>query len=210
MSALVNFALSFFFSFTGSIPPGTINLTAVQLGLDGRPRIAWRLALAAALAEYFYAFLAVKFADLITTSPLIVKNFHLIGATVMLTLGILNLRSATSPTNWTVKLQNSGFRRGLALGLLNPLALPFWIGVSAYLKSQHWIDLSDPWRLHAFLLGVSAGVYTLLVAVAYLAQKVILIFKHKTFINKIPGFVMLGLGAYGLVLYGLSLLRPAS
>ena len=43
----MNFFISYFFSFTGSLTPGTINLSAVQLGLDKKPQIAWRLALAA-------------------------------------------------------------------------------------------------------------------------------------------------------------------
>jgi len=47
----VNFFFSFFFSFTGSLTPGTINLSAVQLGLDKKPHIAWRLALAAGIME---------------------------------------------------------------------------------------------------------------------------------------------------------------
>lgn len=46
MSAVINFLLSFFFSFTGSLTPGTINLSAVQLGLENKAGIAWRLALA--------------------------------------------------------------------------------------------------------------------------------------------------------------------
>ncbi|HTL08581.1 MAG TPA: hypothetical protein VL307_10005, partial [Chitinophagaceae bacterium] len=57
----MNFFFSFFFSFTGSLTPGTINLSSVQLGLDKKPHIAWRLALAAAMVEYMYAWVAVKF-----------------------------------------------------------------------------------------------------------------------------------------------------
>jgi threonine/homoserine/homoserine lactone efflux protein len=201
MNAIINFSLSFFFSFTGSIPPGTINLSSVQLGLEQKANIAWRLALAAAIMEYFYAFLAVKFESLITSAPLVVKNFHLIAAIVMLTLGALNLRSASRPSDFSLKFQNSGFRRGLLLGILNPLALPFWIGVTAYLKSQHWIDISTGFRLHSYLFGVSLGVFTLLVSVAYLAKKVIVLFKQSTFIKKIPGLVMLALGSYALIRY---------
>ncbi len=201
MTAVLNFLLAFFFSFTGSIPPGTINLSAVQLGLDRQAAIAWRLALAAAMAEYVYAFLAVQFEGFITSSPLVIRNFHLIAACVMLTLGALNLRAASGPTNLTRRLQRSGFRRGLVLGLLNPLALPFWVGITAYLKSQHWIDLSRPVWLHAFLLGVSLGGFTLLVSVAYLAKKVLVLFKQQEFIRKIPGYVMLVLASYALVRY---------
>ena len=201
MQALVNFSLSFFFSFTGSLSPGTVNLSCIQLGLEHKARLAWRFALAAAMVEYGYAFLAVTFEKLITSSPLIIRNFHLLAAIVMLTLGILTIRSVTAPSNFSQRLQNSGFRKGLMLGILNPLAMPFWIGIVAYLKSVHWVELTTPLKLHAFLLGVSAGVFTLLVLAAYLATRALRFFKENTTIRKIPGYLMLVLGTYALVRY---------
>jgi threonine/homoserine/homoserine lactone efflux protein len=210
MSAFINFLLSFIFSFTGSLAPGTVNLSSLQLGLDNKAYLAWRFALAAAIMEYIYAFLAVTFEKFITSSPVIVQNFHLIAAIVMLTLGILNIRSASKPTNLSVRLQNSGFRRGLVLGILNPLAMPYWIGMVAYLKSQHWIDLTTPLQLHSFLLGVSAGVFTLLVLVAYLASRVIRLLRENQLIRKIPGYLMLILGIYALIRYIVMLLFPAT
>ena len=198
----MNFFFSFFFSFTGSLTPGTINLSAVQLGLDKKPQVAWRLATAAAFMEYIYAWLAVTFERYITSSPLVTKNFQLIAALVMLTLGTLTLRAAAKPTTFTNRLQNSGFRRGLALGILNPLAMPFWIGVTAYLRSQHWIDLSTNFQLHSYLAGVSLGVFTLLVTVAYLANRVVVLIQHKSdLLKKIPGFIMLLLGVFALLKY---------
>src|SRR5688572_5925833 len=139
MDVLQNFFLAFIFSFLGSIPPGTLNLTVLQLGLDKKINIAWRFAAAAALIEYPYAWLAVAFKNYITTSPVILDNFKLISAVVMITLGALNIWSAQRPTVFTEKFQESGFRRGIVLSILNPLAMPFWIAVTAYLSVQGWI-----------------------------------------------------------------------
>lgn len=210
MIAFINFLLSFTFSFTGSLTPGTVNLSSVQLGLNNKAYLAWRFALAAAIMEYMYAFLAVTFEKIITSTPVIVQNFHLIAAVVMLTLGILNIRSASKPTNLSVRLENSGFRRGLVLGLLNPLAMPYWIGMVAYMKSQHWIDLSTPLQLHSFLLGVSSGVFTLLVLVAYLAGRVMKYFSTHQGIRKFPGYLMLLLGIYALIRYIVLLLKAGA
>jgi threonine/homoserine/homoserine lactone efflux protein len=68
MIAALNFLWGFFFSFIGSIPPGTINLTCVQLGLEKKIKIAWRFAIAASVMEYPYAWIAVEFAEWITSS----------------------------------------------------------------------------------------------------------------------------------------------
>jgi len=204
-AAVLAFLFAFFFSFIGSIPPGTINLTVLQLGLERKPTVAWRLALAAALVEYPYAFLAIKFESLITASPVIVENFHLITAIVMIVLGATNLLPAKNPSHIAQKFQSSGFRRGIVLGILNPLALPYWIGITAYLKSQSWIRLSSVFELHAYLVGVSLGALSLLGALIYLGKRIGTAFEQNTWIKKVPGLVLLGLGVYALAQYLLTL-----
>src|SRR5688500_4574395 len=135
MIAILNFLQGFFFSFIGTIPPGTINLTIIQLGLEKKISVAWRFAIAASVMEYPYAWIAVEFAEMITASPMIVENMQLITAIIMTVLGILTLWSASKPTKLTSALSESGYMRGVILSVLNPLAIPFWVGATAYLDS---------------------------------------------------------------------------
>ena len=144
------FVAGFVFSFIGSIPPGTLNILVLQLGLQNKVRTALRFSLAVAIVEYPYAWIAVVFENLITSSPAITKNFQLTGAVVMTTIGIINLWSARKPSTFSLKFQDSGFRRGLVLSILNPQAIPFWIAVTAYLKIEGWIDLSTGWLIHTY------------------------------------------------------------
>jgi len=201
MGILLNFLLAFLFSFLGSIPPGTLNLTVLQLGLDKKINIAWRFAAAAALIEYPYAWLAVTFENYITESPVILNNFKLISAIVMITLGGLNLWSTQKPTVFTEKFQESGFRRGIILSILNPLAMPFWIAVTAYLSAQGWIALPNNSHLHFYLLGISLGAFVLLILVAYLAKQMVLLLKPGSKIKLIPGIVLIVLGMYAFIDY---------
>ena len=163
--------------------------------------LAFRLTLGAALMEYPYAWIAVKFESMITSSPMVVENFQLIAAVVMTTLGILNLWSATRPSTFTKKFNDTGFRRGVILGLLNPLAIPYWIGFTANLESEHWIDISTTIGLHSYLAGIMIGGFVILIVLAQLAKKVISNFEHNTFIKKIPGYVLLILGIYAFLQY---------
>ena len=71
------------FSFVGSIPPGTLNILVLQLGLENKIKVALRFALAVSVVEYPYAWIAVVFEDWITSSPLVLDNFQLTGASVM-------------------------------------------------------------------------------------------------------------------------------
>lgn len=189
------------FSFLGSVPPGTLNLSVLQLGLEGKSQTAWRFAFAVTLIEYPYTWLAIQFEYWITSSPLIIENFKLITAIVMTVIGIGNLFSAQKPSKLTEKFQASGFRRGLILSILNPLALPFWIGVTAYLKAQGWIDLSTTFRLHSYVFGTSVGVFLLLALFILLAKKLSGYANQKSWVKLIPGATLLVLGLYAFYKY---------
>jgi len=201
MEVLITFAIAFFFSFIGTIPPGTLNLTIIQLGLDHRINIAWRMAFAAALIEYPYAWLAIEFEDFITQSSLITQNFRLVTGIVMILLGVFNLWSSSKPSKLSQRFQSSGFRKGIVLGLLNPLAVPFWMVMTAYIKSHGWIDLSNGIEVHAYLLGVSAGTLVLFMLLAYMARMVVSKFQTNAFLQKTPGVALVLLGLYSLTAY---------
>jgi threonine/homoserine/homoserine lactone efflux protein len=181
-------------SFIGSIPPGTLNILVLQLGLENKLRIAIRFALAVALIEYPYTWIAVEFEQLITSSPVIKENFQLLGASLMTILGIFALWAARKPSEFSVKFQNSGFRRGLVLSILNPQAIPWWIALTAYLKVQGWILLDTTWRLHAYILGTAVGVFILLLLLALAARKISSQFQHSLALRLLPGVVLLVLG----------------
>lgn len=201
MFLITNFCVGFAFSFIGTIPPGSLNLIILQLGFEKKIKIAWRFALAAILVEYFYAWIAVKFEALITSSPLIFKNIDLIVAIVMTALGIFNLMTAKRPSKFSEKFNQSGFRRGIVLSVLNPLVLPFWVGTTAYLNGMKWINLSTGPRLHAYLVGICLGTLALLIIFMYLAKKIVSEFQHQAALQKIPGFVLLALGLYAFIRY---------
>ncbi len=201
MEVLFTFAVAFFLSFIGTIPPGTLNLTIIQLGLNHRINIAWRMAIAAALIEYPYAWLAIEFQELITKSSIITSNFKLLTGIVMILLGAFSLWSSRKPSKLSQRFQESGFRKGIVLGLLNPLAVPFWMAMTAYSKSHGWIDLSTRVEVHAYLLGVSAGTLVLFMLLAYLARMVVSQFQTNAFLQKTPGVVLVLLGTYSLIEY---------
>jgi threonine/homoserine/homoserine lactone efflux protein len=201
METLIAFALAFFFSFVGSIPPGTLNVTMIQLGLDHKMEIAWRFAIAAAIVEYPYAWLAVEFETVITSLPFITKHLQLIAGCVMVIVGAFNLRTAEKPTRFSEKFQASGFRRGIILSILNPMALPFWIGITAYLKSVSLITLSTSAQIHAYLFGVSLGALALLILFAVIAKNLIAHLKEFSLIKKIPGILLLVLGVVAVIIY---------
>src|SRR5882724_5038465 len=113
MEYLYVFFLGFSFSFIGSIPPGTLNVSILQMALQGKISVATRFALAVAVIEYPYAWIGVQFEYWLTSSPMVVENFQLIAAIVMVSLGVFNLLpSKKAPSGFAKRFSESGFRRG--------------------------------------------------------------------------------------------------
>ncbi|ELR69976.1 hypothetical protein C900_04499 [Fulvivirga imtechensis AK7] len=195
------FLIAFLFSFLGSIPPGSINLSVIRLALDNKYNAALRFAVAAALVELPYAFVAVQFEGLLTTSPLIVEHFKLLAALVMIVLGVTNLSFSKTPSQRMQKMRESGFRRGLLISILNPLAIPFWLGVTAYLNTQGWIQLTSINNIFVYIVGISFGTFVLLALLAILSNKIGYFFKENIVVQILPGIIFIVLGAIALVRY---------
>ena len=173
----------------------------LQLGMEHKIKTALRFALAVSIIEYPYAWIAVVFEGWVTSSPVIVNNFQLITAIVMTVIGIGNIFTAAKPNPAVQKFQDSGFRRGIILSILNPLALPFWIGITAYLKAQGWLDIATPLRQHSYILGTSVGVLVLLVLFIKLAKKLSVYAQQDRWIKLVPGITILALGLFAFAKY---------
>jgi threonine/homoserine/homoserine lactone efflux protein len=201
MFYLEAFLVGFITSFIGSIPPGTLNLSVLQLGLEGKTKIALRFALAVAIIEYPYAWIAVQFEYWITSTPTVVDNFQLITAIVMTSLGILSLITARKATSLSTRFSESGFRRGIVLSILNPMAIPFWVAVTAYFKANGWIHLNSAGVLHTYIFATSAGAMALLAVFVFLAKRVAHYVKDSILVKLIPGIILLALGLYAFGKY---------
>ena len=195
MEILTALLVGFFFSFIGSIPPGSINLSVLQLAVKGNMAAAFRFIFASTGIEFIYAYIAIRFQILITSSPFVIQNLHIISALVMILLGIINLLSPKNPGKLSKKLANSGFRRGMIISILNPLAIPFWIGITAYLQSNNWIVINSG-TIFWYITGISLGTFALLTVIALLSSKVAPYLQNPSLIKKIPGFILLILGLY--------------
>jgi len=192
-------------SFLGSIPPGTLNIMVLQLGLQNNLKAAFRFAFAVAIIEYPYAWIAVEFETWITSSPVVQENFKLLASIVMIVLGLYGLWSARNQSTSTVKFLGDGFKSGLILSLLNPQAIPWWIGVVAYLKAEGSVTMETTFSKHSFILGTAVGALALLLLLALLARKLSGFFQHNRFLAMFPGAVLLALGTFTLVKYFLFL-----
>jgi len=190
------FLVGLLFSFLGSIPPGTINLSVIQLGLQNQLRGALSFALAATAVEFVYASLAVEFQIFITSNTSITENFQIISALAMMALGIINLSKKRLHEPPQLGQGHRNFKKGLLISVANPLAVPFWVAVTAYLQNHQFIVLTSPYLFWGYLLGISLGTLVLLLLVTQLAQKFRNLFQNNLLVNKLPGLIFVGMGLY--------------
>jgi threonine/homoserine/homoserine lactone efflux protein len=81
------------------------------------------------------------------------------------------------------------------------MAIPYWMAFTAYLKAQGWIDLSTPGLLHSYVFGTSVGTFLLLSLLIILANRLSGYSEQNEWLRKLPGVLLLLLGAFALFRY---------
>lgn len=193
--------VAFMVSYVGSIPPGTINVSVMQLSILKKHRAAIFLALAASTVEFIYAGITVQFHLYLNTHETIAVYFKIVTSMALIGLGLSNIFSRSSSSSIKVDTRVSGrhgFLRGLILGFLNPMTIPFWLAITTYLENDALIFLED-YGFWMYLMGLSAGTFCLLLTVDALGKRFTKIADNPFLVHKVPGFILLGLGVYFLL-----------
>lgn len=199
--SIIAFLAAFTVSFLGSIPPGTINITVMQLSIHKKYRGAFFFGLAAALVEFIYAGFTVKFQQYLVSQPELHGYLKLFTAIILFILGVINILSKTSSKSIIIPSDQrgrSGFKRGLIIGALNPLTVPFWLVVTAYLETNGFISTQDS-NFWFYLIGISSGTFTLLLSVRWLGKSFATVADNQFLVHKVPGLVFIGMALYNLI-----------
>ncbi|MEQ9425250.1 MAG: LysE family transporter [Cyclobacteriaceae bacterium] len=196
---LLTFFAALVVSYLGSIPPGMINVTTLQYSIEGRKSAAVSFIIACVLVEFIYTGIAVKFQMYLTENANINGYFQLITAAVLVGLGIVNLfKKKLNNPKPVVGEKRSAFKRGTLISLGNPLAIPFWLAVTAYLQNQDLVVLTGI-GFWVYLAGVSIGTFGLLITVVLVSRRFSLLMKNSTMVYRIPGLLFIGMGGWSFL-----------
>lgn len=193
--------VAFLVSYVGSIPPGTVNVSVMQLSILKKHRAAIFFALAASAVEFLYAGITVQFHIYLNTHEVIADYFRIITSLALIGLGIWNLRAKSSSSSIKVDARVTGrygFLRGLILGFLNPMTIPFWLAITTYLENDGLVELAE-YGFWSYLIGLASGTFCLLLTVNALGKRFSKISDNQFLVHKVPGFILLALGFYFLL-----------
>ena len=193
--------LAFIVSYIGSIPPGTINISVMQLAIRKKHQAAIFFALAAAIVELIYAGITVQFQILLTSNNSISDYLRIITSIALIGWGCGNIFSKSVARSIKVDTKLTGlhgFLRGMMISLFNPMTIPFWLITTTYLEKEGLIEITSV-GFWMYLTGLSTGTFCFLLTVDTLGKKFTKISDNPFLVHKLPGFILLGMGIYFLV-----------
>jgi len=153
--------VAFIISYIGSIPPGTINVSVMQLAILGKKRAAVFFAFAACAVEFVYAGITVQFRIFLNNNEEIADYFRIITSIALIGLGLWNIFSKSTASSVKVDTRitgRHGFLRGLILGFLNPMTIPFWLAITTYLENDGLINVQG-YGYWVYLIGLAHSAY---------------------------------------------------
>lgn len=190
-------------SLIGSLPPGLISLSVAYTAIGRGLTAAMALALGAAFAEFFQAWVAVLLTDWFLSHPAANAVFEIAAMVVFSILGSYLIFFAKPPQKPKTQETNTLLRyffRGIVISAFNLLAIPYWFTYCGWLRMEGWWQNDATANTLLFSLGVTIGTCLALGLYAWLGtlmiQKAAQIARHA---NRFIGLMFWGLAIKTLI-----------
>ncbi|HMU71922.1 MAG TPA: LysE family transporter [Ferruginibacter sp.] len=168
-------------SFLGSLPLGTLNIAAMQIGIQESVTHALYFSLGSLLVEMIYVRISLVGVDWVRKQEKLMKAMEWFTLIIILALAAGSFMAALKDGAETknVFLENTmhRFLLGMFMSAINPVQIPFWFGWSTVLFSK---QILEPVKIQYNLYIVGIGLGTL-------AGNCVFIFGGKWLVERITG-----------------------
>jgi threonine/homoserine/homoserine lactone efflux protein len=157
---VIIFAWGLLISFLGSLPMGTLNIAAMQIGIQESIKDAIYFSLGSLLVEMVYVRISLVGIDWVRKQERLMKIMEWVTLGIILALAVGSFIAATHPSGEAknVMLQNNMHRffLGMFMCAINPVQIPFWFGWSTMLFSK---KILMPYNSHynSYIFGIGLG-----------------------------------------------------
>jgi threonine/homoserine/homoserine lactone efflux protein len=146
-------------SFLGALPPGIMNLAAIQIESREGAIAAIVYAFGSMLAEVFIVRIALSFMSWLTRSRRFFQWLEWMTAAMLVAFSAVCFITANSMSEFPVALPGMAlpaFVTGILLSVINPLHIPFWMGWSTILMNKG-ILLPRSGQYNWYIGGIAMG-----------------------------------------------------
>ncbi len=166
-------------SFLGSLPLGTLNVAAMQIGIQESILDAMYFSFGSLLVEMVYVRLSLVGIDWVRKQQRLMKAMEWITLGIIVALAVGSFIAATKSggAGKNVMLQNNmhRFLLGMFMCAINPVQIPFWFGWSTVLFSKKILEPVSR-QYNSYIVGIGLGT---------LAGNCVFIFGGKWMVQKI-------------------------
>ncbi|MFZ4059196.1 MAG: LysE family translocator [Ferruginibacter sp.] len=149
-----------FISFLGSLPLGTLNVAAMQIGIQESIVNALWFSFGSLLVEMVYVRLSLVGIDWVRKQKRLMKIMEWITLAIIVALAVGSFVAAAKGNGDTknVLLNNNmhRFLLGMFMSAINPVQIPFWFGWSTVLFSKKILD-PIPSQYNIYIVGIGIG-----------------------------------------------------
>ena len=147
-------------SFLGSLPLGTLNVAAMQIGIQESIADAVYFSLGSLLVEMIYVRISLVGIDWIRRQEKLMKVMEWVTLGIVLALAIGSFAAAMKdhPEAKNVFLKNNmhRFLLGMFMCAINPVQIPFWFGWSTVLFTKKVLQPVNS-QYNSYIVGIGLG-----------------------------------------------------
>lgn len=147
-------------SFLGSLPLGTLNVAAMQIGIQESIWNALLFSFGSLLVEMIYVRISLVGIDWVRKQAKLMKMMEWITLGIIIALAVGSFIAATNsnPQAKNAFLNNNlnRFLLGVIMCALNPVQIPFWFGWSAVLFTKKILE-PKAGQYNTYIIGIGLG-----------------------------------------------------
>ena len=149
-------------SFLGCLPLGSLNVTAMQIGISEGVKDALYFSLGALLVEMIYVRISLVGIEWIRKRESMLKamEWFTLGIVLALAIGSFIAAAKGGAHNKNVVLNNDmhRFLLGMLMSAINPMVIPFWFGWSTVLFNKK-ILIPNNTYYNYYIIGIGSGTF---------------------------------------------------
>ncbi len=153
------FMTGMFISFLGTLPMGTLNISAMQISLSDGIRPALYFSAGAVLVEVLYVRVTLVAMTWFRKHKKLLMGMEWFTLVIILALAVSSFYAAANPSVKSSPILSNNVHRfwlGVGMSAINPLQVPFWFGWSTILATRKLLLPKENLYL-VYIAGIGLG-----------------------------------------------------